>query len=308
VETRRANSAPLRGTQSFVYTLSSCWQRPSLTLREVAWRWAFGIPATVLIYRQGSRILQSASADILGLQRLSLLDPMAAATSVAHVAGELLPPVASVAVWMVPLLFAAWVVASSLGRTMLLRRVDATLHRRPVTLMALQAVRMAVLAVVFVAWFGCVQGAARLAINGPIAAGQEPNLVLYCAITIIASLGMFTLWAVAGWAFSVAPLLAMLKNLGAWASLAASFRLGPLRSKLVEINLVMGIVKIALIVVALVLSACPLPFESVATPDFMLRWYVVVTLLYLIASDFFHVVRLVSYLELWKALATAGGP
>ena len=43
----------------------------------------------------------------------------------------------------------------------------------------------------------------------PIAAGHEPNLVLYCAIVIVATLGMFTLWAVVSWAFSVAPLLAM---------------------------------------------------------------------------------------------------
>jgi hypothetical protein len=45
----------------------------------------------------------------------------------------------------------------------------------------------------------------------------------------------------------------------------------------VEINLVMGIVKIALIVLAMVFSACPLPFESVATPEFMAWWYVGVT-------------------------------
>ncbi len=130
--------------------------------------------------------------------------------------------------------------------------------------------------------------------------------MLYCALTIVATLGFFTLWAVAGWSFSVAPLLAMLHNLGAKASLSASFQLGPLRSKLVEINLVMGIVKIALIILALVLSACPLPFESVATPDFMLHWYLVVTVLYIVASDFFHVVRLVSYLELWRALSKGG--
>jgi hypothetical protein len=112
---------------------------------------------------------------------------------------------------------------------------------------------------------------------------------------------MFTLWAVVSWALSVAPLLAMLDNLGAAASLAAAFRAGPPRSRLIEINLVMGIVKIALIVLAMVASACPLPFESVATPQFMACWYAGVTVLYLVASDFFHVVRLVAYLELWKS-------
>jgi hypothetical protein len=138
-------------------------------------------------------------------------------------------------------------------------------------------------------------------VNGAIAAGQEPDLVLYSALTIVTTLGMFTLWAVVSWALSFAPLLAMLRNLGAGASLAAALRLGPVRSKLVEINLVMGIVKIALIVLAMVFSACPLPFESIATPQFMMWWYAGVALLYFIASDFFHVARLVSYLEMWKA-------
>jgi hypothetical protein len=93
----------------------------------------------------------------------------------------------------------------------------------------------------------------------------------------------------------------MLGNLGAAASLSAAFCLGPLRSRLVEINFVMGIVKIALIVLAMVASASPLPFESVATPQFMAYWYAGVTVLYLLASDLFHVVRLVAYLELWKS-------
>ena len=38
----------------------------------------------------------------------------------------------------------------------------------------------------------------------------------------------------------------------------------------------------------------------------MACWYAVVTVLYLIASDFFHVVRLVAYLELWKSYNPGG--
>ena len=125
--------------------------------------------------------------------------------------------------------------------------------------MLLQAARTTVLAVSFALWFASLKAATEIAVNLPIAADQEPNLVLYCAMVIVATLGMFTLWAAVSWVFSVAPLLAMLGNLGAGASLVAAFRLGPLRSRLVEINLVMGIVKIALIVLAMVFPRvlCP---------------------------------------------------
>jgi hypothetical protein len=272
-----------------------------LTALEVAWRWLIGIPAAALVWREATRILDETPLDVGALKRMSVLDPMAAATTLAQAASAILPSVLHVVMWMAPLLLVTWVIVSSIGRTVMLRRADASLHARPGTLMVLQGVRVAAMAGSFAVWFACLQAAGRYAVNGPIAAGQEPDLVAYCAIVIVETLGMFTLWAVASWGLSVAPLLAMLRDLGVGASLTAAFQLGPLRGKLVEINLVMGIVKIALIVLAMVFSACPLPFESVATPGFMLRWYGVVTVLYFVASDFFHVVRQMSYLELWKA-------
>ncbi len=148
-------------------------------------------------------------------------------------------------------------------------------------------------------WIAGLHWIASVAVVRPLAHGGEPNLVLYFALTIVETLGLFVLWAIVSWVFSVAPLLAMLRGLGPAASLRAATRLGALRGKLMEINLVMGIVKIALIVLALVLSACPLPFESVATPEFMHWWYANVTVLYFLGSDFFHVARLVAYLRLY---------
>jgi hypothetical protein len=270
------------------------------------WRWAYGAPALALVGYEGLRVLRETPVDVDALQRMSVLDPMNAAATLVETTAALLPPVLKVAEWLAPLLLAVWVVASSLGRTVVLRWVDEGLHARPGTLMVLQSIRMVALASCFAAWFACLRADAGATVNGPIAAGQEPKLVLYSAIAIGATLGMFTLWAVVSWVLSVAPLLAMMRNLGAAASLTAAFQVRPVRGKLIEINLVMGIVKIALMVLAMVFSACPLPFESVATPGFMLQWYAVVTLLYLVASDFFHVVRLVYYLEMWKAYDVPG--
>jgi len=306
VEPQEIREETVRGTQSFVHTLSACWKRPSLTVLEVLWRWAYGAPAAALLVYEALRVLRENPVDLLSLKRMSVLDPMSAAETLSQVVAVLWPPVLHVAEWLAPLLLVGWVIVSSFGRTMVLRRLDGKLQARMGTLMVLQAVRTVGLVVSFAVWFVCLRMAAGVAVDGPIAMGQEPNLVLYSALTIVSTLGLFTLWAVGSWALSVAPILAMLRNLGAGASLAAAFRVRGVRSKLIEINLVMGIVKIALIVLAMVFSACPLPFESVATPGFMLRWYGVVTLLYLVASDFFHVVRLVYTLEMWKAFERDG--
>ena len=306
METEVRRAEPVRGTQSFVRTFSVCWRRPSLTAVEVVWRWAIGAPTAALMVYEGTKVLGHVQLDWGALQRMSIADPMAAAATLSEMAAVLMPPLLRVAEWLGPVLLVAWVVASSVGRTVVLRRVDARLHARPGTLMVLQAVRMVALVGSFVVWFACMRAAGQAVVNGPIAAGQEPNLVLYCAVAIGTTLGMFTLWAVVSWVLSVAPLLAMLRDLGVGASLKAAVRVGPVRGKLVEINLVMGIVKIALMVLALVFSACPLPFESVATPGFMAWWYVGVTLLYLVASDMFHVVGLVSYLEMLRAYDGGG--
>jgi hypothetical protein len=291
----------VRGTQSFVHTLSECWGRPSLTALEVLWRWLYGIPVLLVLRYEAMRILAETPVDLDALRRMTVVDPMGAAGTLAQAISVLLPPVWQVGVWLVPLLLVGWVVISSLGRTIVLRRADNRLHVRMGTLMVLQAVRMIALAGSFAVWFLCVQWVGRATVLGPLSVGGEPNLVGYFALVIVATLGLFTLWAVVSWVLSVAPLLAMLRDLGVSESLAAAFRLGPLKSKLVEINLVMGIIKIALIVLAMVFSAVPLPFEAVTTPEFLVRWWIFVTVLYLLGSDFFHVARLVAYLQLWRA-------
>jgi hypothetical protein len=296
----------VRGTQSFVHTLSECWRRPSLTALEVLWRWAYGVPALLVLRYETMRILRETPVDIVALRNMTVLDPMGSAATLAKAMQVLVPAVLRVALWLAPLMVVAWVVMSAVGRTIVLRRVDRRLQRQIGTLIVLQALRVLALLGSFAVWFWCVEWVAELTVTGPVAAGAEPNLVGYFSLVILATLGLFTLWAVVSWAISVAPLLAMLKGLGVGGSLAAAFQLGPLKSKLVEINLVMGIVKIALIVLAIVFSATPLPFESVTTPEFLLWWWAGVTVLYFVGSDFFHVARQVAYLRLWRAYESEG--
>jgi hypothetical protein len=311
---RTSEGVPVRGTQSLVHTLARCWRRPSLTGLEVLWRWVFGVPALWLVYVQLRRILLLHTDGTLDVARLGLdrklmadpvgalaADPLGVSAKIGDAFGVLLPDIFRAALWVVPVLLVVWVVVSSVGRTVVLRRMDARLHARTGTLMALQAVRTVALVGSFALWFVCLHWVANVAVAQPIAAGEEPNLVLYSALMIVSTLGLFTAWGMVSWVLSVAPLLAMLRDIGVGESLRAAVRLGALKSKLVEVNLVLGIVKIALIVLAIVFSATPLPFESVTTPDFLRVWWAGVTVVYLLESDFFHVARLMAYLELWRA-------
>src|SRR5208337_3359268 len=106
---------------------------------------------------------------------------------------------------------------------------------------------------------------------------------------------------------SMAPLLMLLEKRSALSALGRSFRLGkPMTAKLVEINLVMGIVKLALVVLAMVLSAAPLPFSDQLGPDALHVVWAVATVFFLVACDYFHVVQLKGFLEFWKMFRGRG--
>ena len=276
-----------------------------MTALEVLWRWIYGSFALCLFWREGVAIVSDVTGgrrDLasLGLNQLTITDPVNAAARVATTLSLLLPPVLHVTFWLAPLLLVTWLIISTLGRTAVLQRVDPAMRRSLKTVGLLQMIRVAALGGSFLLWFTLVWWAGQTAVTKPLAVDGQPRLVEYFAIVIVGTLLMFSLWAIVSWAFSLAPLIAMRRGSGALASLRASLVYGPIRLKLVEINLVMGIIKLGLLVLAMVLSACPLPFETVTTPAFLLNWTLGVLLLYLLASDFFHVARLVAYLELWR--------
>jgi hypothetical protein len=297
----RTPAPPLRGTQSLVHIFGDCWSRPSLLLLELAWRWLYGAPAVLLMCYEGARLLASVPLAATGVSDFSLQDSDHATVIIANVWEILTPPLFHLLWWLAPLLGLGWALASGVGRSLVLRRYDPALPFRPVALTALQVLRVAALGGSFVGWFRAIQWSANTALTA-----GEPNLVLYFALVICISLGIFTFWALASWVFSVAPLIALLEGKGAGASLLRSLRLGPLTGKLVEVNLVLGIVKLALVVLAMVFSATPLPFSSVMVGTPLYLWWAGVTLVYFAASDFFQLARLVAFIRFWRIYNQAG--
>jgi hypothetical protein len=280
--------------------MGAVWRRPSLTLREVAWRWLIGTPMLVLVAWKTIEVITNANLDANALQAMTVFQPVAAFATMHGAVAGLAPALKPLAQWLL-LLSLLWIVAASFGRTWVLRHLDPSLHARPLTLLALDALRAALLTAAWSLWGAGILWAAKFAITGPARSGREPNLVLFCGIVICGTLALYVLWGAVSWVLQMAPLLAMLRGIGAWASIRETLRSGAVRGKLVETNLVMNIVRIALIVLAMVFSACPLPFTSVETPTFLACWWCGVALLYLVALDYFHVVRSAVYLALWRA-------
>jgi hypothetical protein len=291
----------MRGTQSFLGTIARCWHKPSLLGIELLWRWGIGIPALALIGWQAWRILSTVSLAHTGIYQFSLIDTVAAAQILSSTIDVLLPPVRAVAIWLIPALILAWALASGFGRSLLLRRYDRTLRFAPWLLVAMQLLRIVVLAASFAIWLICLQWAAMSSLNG-----SAPDLVSYFMKAIFLSFAIFAFWAMISWAFTIAPLLALLEGTGMFASLRASLRFGEgslrgLRSKLIEINLILGIVKAAIIVLTMVFCATPVPFKTVINGPSLYAWWALVSVWYLVASDFFQVARVIGFIEFWRA-------
>ncbi len=273
------------------------FRRPSLTALEIAWRWVFGLPFLFVCWQQVVKILSVLPPDATGLNDLDNQNPWVAAVQLADVWEHYQPPVAHLLLWLFPAGAVAWAVVAGLGRNLVLKRLEPGVPSRPISMMALQAAWLVVLGLVFFGWFRSIQWVAATHIS----ASGEADLVGYSIWAIFLSLGFFTLWALVSWPFAAAPMLVVLERRSALSALGVSFRLGrAFNGKLMEVNLVMGIVKLALIVLAMVFSAAPLPFSDELGSDAMHVVFVGATLFYLVASDFFHVVRLKSFVEFWR--------
>jgi len=290
-------AAPVRGTQSLVAQMGWVIRRPWLSLLEVGWRWLFGIPLLLICWQQWQQILVAYPLAFSGFNSIDSQNPWVAAVQLASVWSFYAPHVLAVLRWLAPVAALAWMVASGVGRNVILKRMEPETPFRPVQMVVLQAAWLALLAVTCWGWFRSVEWAAATHITS----GGEPDLVGYAMWVIFLSLGFFAAWALVSWAMTVAPLLVLLERRSTLSALGESLRLGKgFSSKLAETNLVMGIVKLMLIVLAMVFSAAPVPFASELGNGALRTAVEGSTVFYCLASDYFEVVRLKGYVEFWK--------
>jgi hypothetical protein len=299
---------PLRGTQSLVGQMGWVFDRPSISAIEVGWRWIFGFPFLAVCFAQLKQILAVVPPEAAGLSNIDAQNPWVAAVQLAHAEALYRPHMLAVMSWLLPVAGAGWVIVSGLGRSFVLTRLDpdsaSRLPFRPLRMMVLQTAWLAVLAVTWWGWFRAMGWVAAT----HIPAFGEPDLIGFSIWLIFLSLGFFTAWALVSWPLSIAPLLMLREGRSPIDALLESLRLGkPFTGKLVEINLVMGIVRLALIVLAMVFSAAPLPFSDELGGDALHVVWGASLVFYLVANDYFQVVRLKGLMEFWKMFRDGRG-
>lgn len=293
---------PVRGTQLLVEHIGDVFRHPTLAVIEVSWRWLFGIPFLLVCRQQALQILAAYPIESSAFNSLDTQNPWVAAVQISNGVAFYEPHVLAVLRWLLPAAALIWIAMSGLGRGLLLQRMEAQMRFRPFTMMVMQGGWLGLFVLIVWGWLRSMQwvAATHIAVSG------EPNLVGYFIWAIFLSLGFFTAFALASWPFSIAPLLVQLEGRSIGAALWESLRLGrPFTSKLAEINLVLGIVKLALIVVAMVFSAAPLPFSDELGSGSLQMVSAASVVFCLVGNDSFQVVRIRAFLEFWKTFRGA---
>lgn len=296
--------------------MAQIWKRPALTGTELFWRWGVGAPLLLLLGLAAGHALRGVPFDLVGLEQMTVFKPTEALATIHHQLDRTLPAVLPILYWWIPCALGLWTLASAWGRGNIWRRLDPGLRPGFVRVATLTLTRTCALLAVLAVWIRGLMAASDFTVTAPARAGVEPNLVLFVALAVALTLLLFMLWSMTSWVLDVAPLFAMRggysagrvdgkrANRGVAGSLRAAMQTRGLGSKLIETNLVMGIVKVALLVLAMVFSASPLPFATVETTTFLLGWWSFVAILYLAFSDLFQVIRRATYLRLFQALVT----
>lgn len=283
-----------RSTQSFVHVMSRVWKRPGLTALEVAWRWYAGLPIVGCIVWWGVLHLATLNSAFVSLETVTAFKPLEASSTVASVLATLWTLAGRTLLWFAPLALLVWIAAGALGQNIVARKLDPSTQRAAGTLFFLRLLRVAGVLVTLTVWALIVRWGRAWAITSPVARGQEPSFLLFMAVAIVASLTLFVGWAILSSPLELAQAIATSRGNTFRSALHEAWQNRRLRGQVMEVGLVLCIVRIALLVLAMVFSACPLPFSAVETAVFLRNWWIGVALWYLLMSDYFHVVRLAS--------------
>ena len=270
---------------------------PGVVALEVGWRWFFGIPFLLVCWTRLQHVLTILSPEDAGLTGINAQNPWIAAGELSRAWWRYQPLVTHELRSIVPIAALAWILISAFGRNLALKVAEPRVRFRPTAMLVLQSAWIIVFGGICWGWFRSVAWVAASHFRG----FGEPDLIGFAIWLIFLSLGFFTIWALLGWIVSVAPVLMLLEECSATSALRLAFKLGrPFTSELFEIGMVMGIVNLALIVVAMVLSAAPLPFSDQLGGDALHVVWAGATIFYLIAHDYFQIVRLKCFVQFWK--------
>jgi hypothetical protein len=263
-------------------------RQPALVLAEIAWRWAFGAAAWVLVILAIHRILAHLDVTQAELLIARHSDLFLIADACARILAEVLPQLAREFAVLAPAIAVLWIAAATLGRAVTLNSLLP--QNRAASwgsLAALNCVRALLTLATILAFFGAMLFA------GMLMAGQ--NLTAAAAIAIALAVVVAFLWSIVNWFLALAPIWIVRNGRPALRSVADSMNLyrrspGPYAGIAAWFSFFRAIAFVAAFLAALIAAQ--------SSPAAAIALCVVIALVYFAVADFLYIARLAAFVAL----------
>lgn len=278
-------------------------QNPALIFAEIAWRWAFGAAAWILVIFTVRTILEGFDVSAAEVAVARSNNAILIADAIARVLIQVLPRFVAAMMIAVPLLAVAWTIAATIGRAVTMRSLlsersagfqpaGPPVSGRPIlSLGFLNALRAIFSLATMLAFFGTVVlVSAQVNPRGTPEAAPAYVLAWLCLALLV---GCF--WGLVNWFLALAPIFIARNGLGVWKSLAASVSLyRDHRRDYMSIASWFGFFRGAALVVAVIAGIVSVGASWRAG----LIASAVIALLYFAIADALYIARFGAYIEL----------
>ena len=280
-------------------------QNPAIVAIEIAWRWSFGLIATILFVLGTKALLTGLQLSEGDEQALHGHDPTMIAAALTHIlqqGGVLQRLFGIMAAVAIPSAI-VWIIAATLGRADTLRRLMPASNRNTGAILALTVSRAVLLLFGVLAWYVWMVLCALVTMTG------EPNYPLYLLLSMLALPVIAIVWGILNWILSLAPVIAVRDGSSAWKSYSDTIRVvRGRRGEFTSVSTWLGLPRLAAMTVALMVAVVVLiAIGSVVVGSVALT---IITLAYCAFADYLYVVRLAAYAQIARELpiATAATP
>lgn len=276
-------------------------QKPVIAAIEIAWRWTFGLVATVLLLLGTKAFLAGLKLTEGDEQALRGHDPTIVAAGLMHIlqqGGVLQRLFAAMAAVTMPSAI-IWIIAATLGRAAVLRKLAPASDVNSKAILGLNIARAGLLIAAVIAWYVWMVLCALVTMTP-----SAPNYPLYILLSMLALPVIAIVWGLLNWILSLAPVLAVRETGSAARVYSESVRIvRRYQGKFASVSTWLGLPRLAAMVIALIAAIVVL----IATDSILIGTIAltIISLAYCAFADYLYVVRLAAYAEITRELPIA---
>ncbi len=265
-------------------------REPSLLAIEVAWRWVFGVVAIAMLVFAFAQLKNEVRVSPEERAQLTSTDPNLLMLTLGSIGERVLPLLWRLVEFIAPVLLVLWTVASTLGRSVVLRKLIGSERARFcwTGLLGVHALRAASVVALATAYVGASLLGASISNSSFVMVG------IFLAMFFVA----IAVWIWVHWVLSLAANYPVSSGMGTIESVQAALRLSRTRGReLRAVAVSNGVARTVAGLCAAILGLIPLPLYRVV-PGTLLAIELVLAIVYCLVSDWLLLARLVGYAEI----------